>query len=100
MPEHVPIKKLVNLNTKEFSDSKCKRALHSDLDMIISRITQLMTKEEKCNLIKTKADKLIDYEKPTKKKAKKLVGNIRETRGEKLQKEANLTRREYFKRFA
>jgi len=92
--KHVPINTVINLNTKEFSKSKCKNTVHTELDDIIKRVVRLMSKTEKCGLIEPKAHILIAREKPERKKDKKVATMNKKTRYEKLQNEAGLTRRE------
>jgi hypothetical protein len=94
MSKYVPIKKVTNLNTKEFSQSKCKRTVHVELDDIIKRITSLMKKTEKCDIIESKASELISHEKPEKKRRTKVATKNTPKRGENLQKLAGLTRRQ------
>ena len=94
MSKHIPIKKVTNLNTKEFSQAKCKRTVHVELDDIIARITRLMKKTEKCDVIESKASELIAREKPEKKKRVKVATKKGEKRAENLQKQAGLTRRQ------
>ena len=93
MSKHVPIKTVPHLSTQEFSKNKCDRVTHADLDKLIDRLKPLMSKKEKCDLVKTKADILIKSEKP-KRKTKKVATNFGEKRSEQLFKEAGLTRRQ------
>ena len=94
MPKFVPIKKVTNINTQEFSEAKCKRNVHEELDDIISRLKYMMTKTEKCDIIETKAAELIAKEKPERKKSTKVGTKNANKRGENLQKQAGLTRRQ------
>ena len=91
---HVPIDTVINLNTNKFSRKKCKNTLHTELDDIIKRVVRLMSKTEKCDIIETGSHDLIAAEKPHRKKNKKVATMNKETRNEKIQKEAGLTRRE------
>jgi hypothetical protein len=88
---HVPVKKVVNLNTKEFSKEKCMRNVTTELDDLIQSVVRLMKKEEKCDIIEDKANKLINIEKPEKKKKKVATKNV-EKRADKLRKEMGMNR--------
>jgi hypothetical protein len=88
---HVPVKNVVNLNTKEYSKDKCMRNLTTELDDLIQSVIKLMKKEEKCDIIENKANKLINIEKPEKKKKKVATTNV-EKRVDKLRKEMGATR--------
>lgn len=92
--QHVPIKNVTNIVSKEFSTIKCKRNTHKDLDNIVQRVVQKMDKKDKCNVIKTKAKDFIKNEKPERKKPTKVATNLKEKRSEQLFKEAGLTRRQ------
>ena len=94
MSKHIPIKTVTHLSTQEFSKNKCDRVTHADLDKLIDRLKPLMSKKEKCDLVKTKADILIKEEQPKRKQSKKVATNFGENRREKLFKEAGLTRRQ------
>ena len=89
MSKNIPVKNVVNLNTKEFSKEKCKRNVTTELDDLIKRVIILMKKEEKCDIIKSKVDKLLDNEKPEKKKV--ATKNV-EKRADKLRKELGMNR--------
>jgi len=91
MSKNVPVKKVVNLNTIEFSKEKCKRNLTTELDDIIKRVVMLMKKEEKCDIIEEKVNKLISVEKPEKKKKKVATNNV-EKRADKLRREVGMNR--------
>lgn len=90
----VRVNKVVNLNNGEYSKAKCKRAQTTDLDALIARVSQLLTKNEKCEIIEKKADTLIKTEKPTRKKRAKVATKVTEKRGDNLKKESGMTRRE------
>jgi hypothetical protein len=92
MSKNVPVKKVVNLNTIEFSKEKCKRNLTTELDDIIKRVVMLMKKEEKCDIIEEKVNKLISVEKPEKKKKKVATKNV-EKRADRLRRELGTNRR-------
>jgi hypothetical protein len=92
--KHVPIDTVINLNTNTFSKKKCNNSLHDELDDIIKRVVRLMKKTEKCELIETRTPDLVATEKPRRKKYKKVATMNKETRAERLDREAGLTRRE------
>jgi hypothetical protein len=92
MPNNnVSVNKVVNLNTKEFSKEKCKRNATTELDELIKRVMMLMKKEEKCDVIESKVNKLIAVEKPEKKKKKVATKNV-EKRADKLRRETGMNR--------
>jgi hypothetical protein len=90
----VPVNKVVDLNKVEYSKAKCKRAQTTELDGLIARISQLLTKNEKCEIIEKKVDTLIKTDKPTRKKRAKVATKVSEKRGDNLKKESGMTRRE------
>jgi len=90
----VLVNKVVNLNKTEYSKAKCKRAQTTELDELITRISQLLTKNEKCEIIEKKVDTLIKTDKPTKKKRTKVATKVSEKRGDNLKKESGMSRRE------
>ena len=90
----VRINKVVNLNNGEYSKTKCKRSQTTELDALIARVSQLLTKNEKCAIIEKKADELIKTDKPTRKKRTKVATKLTEKRGDNLKKETGMTRRE------
>jgi len=90
----VPVNKVIDLNKTEYSKTKCKRAQTTELDALITRISQLITKNDKCDIIEKNVDKLIKTDKPAKKKRAKVATKVSEKRGDKLKKESGLSRRE------
>jgi hypothetical protein len=90
----VKVDKVVNLNNGEYSKAKCKRVKTTELDQLIARISQLLTKNDKCEIIEKKVDTLIKTDKPAKKKRTKVATKGAEKRGDKLKKELGMTRRE------
>jgi hypothetical protein len=81
--EYKSFKSIINVNTGEYSKTKCNHTKTEDLDKIIMSLSRLMTKNEKCKFIESHIDKIEDIEKPTR---KKIVArrNITQIRGSKL----------------